>query len=84
MPKEFHVGKGLVQPDLIHRQHLLYDGNRRDRKGSRSSGDDAFHPSAFRTGAQYGGRAVFLTLWKHADPDFPTVRQAHAEYENLH
>ena len=26
----------------------------------------------------------FLTLWKDADPDIPILRQARAEYANLH
>jgi eukaryotic-like serine/threonine-protein kinase len=27
---------------------------------------------------------LFLTLWKHADPDLPIVLQARAEYQKLH
>ena len=28
-------------------------------------------------------RDISLTLWKHADPDIPILKQAKAEYEKL-
>jgi eukaryotic-like serine/threonine-protein kinase len=61
--------RGIVRLDPIGALAHLHVG-----RAHTLSGDNAKAKSAYD---------AFLTLWKHADPDIPILKQAKAEYAKL-
>jgi hypothetical protein len=66
------ISDGWVR--TCRRQAWLFSGKRKGRRAYALSGDKTKAKAAYQD---------FLTLWKDADPDIPTLKQAKAEYAKL-